>query len=84
MNTPKHKREIHENRSKGRKDKTRWLIPVPLRLDAILEEAVRKGAAITKSEFVREATRRYLEALGFSLGVEPQPVKQEKGEVVNA
>jgi hypothetical protein len=63
------KGDKNRSRLKGRKDKTFWLIPVTRHLDDVLEDAVRRDAHITKSEFVREATRRYLESLGFSLAV---------------
>jgi hypothetical protein len=72
------RRDENRSRLKGRKDKTFWLIAVTRRLDHVLEDAVRRNAHITKSEFVREATRRYLEALGFSLAVERLAEKKEE------
>ncbi|MEM2675639.1 MAG: ribbon-helix-helix domain-containing protein [Candidatus Bathyarchaeia archaeon] len=46
-------------------EKTKWSIPVPKTLDEALEEAVKKGAHASKSDFIREAVRRRLEELGY-------------------
>lgn len=45
--------------------KTKWCIPVTKTLDADVEEAVSRGRYSSKAEFVREAVRRQLEAIGF-------------------
>lgn len=44
---------------------TNWGLSVPSKLDDALEEAVEKGTAKTKSEFIRDCVRRKLEQLGF-------------------
>ena len=44
---------------------TNWSVIVPICLDEALETAVKKSTFKTKSDFVRDAVRRKLEALGF-------------------
>ena len=43
------------------KDLTTWSIPVPRALDALVEEAVRRGIYMTKSDLIRDAVRRLLD-----------------------
>jgi hypothetical protein len=44
---------------------TRWNVSVPKLLDEAVEEAVRRGVAFTKSDFVRGAVLERLNRLGF-------------------
>ena len=55
------------------KSKTKWCIPVSGALDKAVEQAVIQDSHITKSEFVRDAVRKQLEAMGFK----PQIVKDK-------
>jgi Arc/MetJ-type ribon-helix-helix transcriptional regulator len=49
------------------KIRVNWNIPVPRALDIALETAVKEQAYSTKSDLVREAVRRRLIELGYSL-----------------
>jgi Arc/MetJ-type ribon-helix-helix transcriptional regulator len=44
-----------------------WNIPVPKALDVALEVAVKEQVYSTKCELVREAVRRRLKELGYSI-----------------
>jgi Arc/MetJ-type ribon-helix-helix transcriptional regulator len=44
-----------------------WNIPVPQALDTALEVAVKEQVYSTKSEIVREAVRRRLVELGYTI-----------------
>ena len=48
-----------------RKDQTSWSIPVSKILDDALEHAVQMSTHSTKADFVRDAVRHKLEAMGF-------------------
>lgn len=50
----------------SKKEKASWNIPVSKTLDAALEKAVAEDSHSSKSEFVRDAVRRRLEAMGFN------------------
>jgi Arc/MetJ-type ribon-helix-helix transcriptional regulator len=50
----------------SKQEKRNWNIPVPKPLDDALEQAVSLDSHSSKSEFVRDAVRRRLEAMGFN------------------
>jgi Arc/MetJ-type ribon-helix-helix transcriptional regulator len=47
-----------------------WNIPVSKTLDIAVEEAVRRDSYSTKSDFVRDATRRLLEKMNIPLDLQ--------------
>ena len=53
-----------------RKDLTYWNIPVPRALDQAVEEAVKRGMHVSKSDLVRDAVRRLLREIGIQEGNE--------------
>ena len=58
-------------------NKTTWCIPVSKTLDDALEKAVSEDSHSSKSEFVRDAVRRRLEAMGFNPQVFEKKVDRE-------
>ena len=50
----------------NKQEKRSWNIPVSKTLDDALEKAVNLDSHSSKSEFVRDAVRRRLEAMGFN------------------
>jgi len=48
-----------------KKSKTRWNIPVPKVLNEAVERAIQLDTHSTKSDFIRDAVRQKLEAMGF-------------------
>jgi len=55
-----------------RKDVTYWNIPVPKILNEIVEKAIQLDTHSTKSDFVRDAVREKLAAMGY----EAKPFKE--------
>jgi len=59
-----------------KKDLRYWKVPVPPLLDEMLEEAVRRGASVTKADFIRIAVIERLEKLGLTeRGALDQPMR---------
>jgi len=62
----------------SKQEKRNWNIPVSKTLDDALEKAVDFDSHSSKSEFVRDAVRRRLEAMGFNPQVFDHKIKIEK------
>jgi Arc/MetJ-type ribon-helix-helix transcriptional regulator len=59
-------------RKLSKRNKTNWNIPVSKTLDEAVEEAVRRDSHSTKSDFVRDATRRLLEKMNIPLDLQKE------------
>lgn len=58
-----------------RKDVAYWNIPVPKVLNEAVEKAIRVDMHATKSDFVRDAVREKLKAMGFIATFQKQETK---------
>jgi Arc/MetJ-type ribon-helix-helix transcriptional regulator len=57
-----------------KRDTTRWNIPVPKILDAVVEKAIDLDTHSTKSDFVRDAVREKLASMGYKSEPFKEPV----------